>query len=86
MRCGGKRDRRWLEAAAWSSSAAAVPRMIVPAPPNTNLNGDREDICRKQAIFFPVAAHRPPTEAALLLSYRAFDFRAAALTDVSHLN
>jgi hypothetical protein len=59
--------------------------VIVPAPPDTNLNGDREDICRKQAIFLPVAAHRL-TEAALLLSYRAFDFRAAALRDVSHLN
>src|SRR5438445_13240092 len=29
---------------------------------------------------------RPPTEAASLLSYRAFDFCAAALTDVNHLN
>jgi hypothetical protein len=28
----------------------------------------------------------PPTEAASLLSYRAFDFCAAALTDVNHLN
>src|ERR1700730_13900463 len=28
----------------------------------------------------------PPTEATSLLSYRAFDFCAAALTDVNHLN
>ncbi len=42
--------------------------------------------CRGDCDFPGLAHYHAPTVALLLLPNRAFDFRAAALADVSHLN